>query len=123
MAHVDITVRRLSQGDESTLVDIVRRHKARTIGADYATRLLANPLNFLLVAEHEQHPVGPDARRQRVGTALMNFMAAYAKEHCLMEAFVFSDSHNLAAQGLYEGTGATKAEDLSAIFLYSGGAP
>jgi hypothetical protein len=53
----------------------------------------------------------------------MNFIAAYAKEHCLMEAFVLTDSHNLAAQGLYKATGATKAEGLSAMFLYGGNAP
>lgn len=53
---MEIAVRRLSQGDESTLVDIVRHHKARAIGLEYATQLLANPLNFLLVAEQHQHP-------------------------------------------------------------------
>jgi hypothetical protein len=45
----------------------------------------------------------------------MNFIAAYTKEHCLMEAFVLTDSDNLAAQGLHKGTGATRAEDLSAL--------
>jgi hypothetical protein len=43
---------------QSTLIDIVQRHKARSIGLEYATQLLANPLNFLLVAEQKQHPVG-----------------------------------------------------------------
>jgi ribosomal protein S18 acetylase RimI-like enzyme len=131
---MEIAVRRLSQGDESTLVDIVRHHKARAIGLEYATQLLANPLNFLLVAEQHQHPVGfvwgyllqpldrdkhqlfvyevdvsADARRQGVGTSLMHFIAAYTKEHSLIEAFVLTDSDNLAAQALYESTGATKA--------------
>jgi ribosomal protein S18 acetylase RimI-like enzyme len=142
---MDITIRRLSQGDESILIEIVRSHKTRTIGADYATRLLANPQNFLLVAERQQGPVGfvwgyllqrldqdkyqlfiyevdvsPDARRQGVGTSLMNFIAAYAKEHQLVEAFVLTDSDNLAAHGLYKGTGATRVGGLSAMFLYRG---
>ena len=141
-------VRRLSQGDESTLVDIVHSYKARSIGLEYAIKLLANPLNFLVVAEHKQHPVGfvwgyllqrldrdkhqlfvyevdvsPDARRQGVGTSLMSFIAAYTKEHCLMEAFVLADSDNLSAHDVYKSTGATRAEDLSAMFLYGSGAP
>jgi len=145
---MEITVRRLGQGDESTLVDIVHRDKARSIRLAYAAQLLANPLNFLVVAEHKQHPVGfvwgyllqrldrekhqffvyevdvsPDARRQGVGTSLMNFIAVYTKEHSLMEAFVLADSENVAAHGLYESTGATKAEDISFVFLYDGGAP
>jgi ribosomal protein S18 acetylase RimI-like enzyme len=53
-----VSVRRLGQGDESMLVDIVLRHKARSISRGYAARLLENPLNFLLVAERAQHPVG-----------------------------------------------------------------
>jgi ribosomal protein S18 acetylase RimI-like enzyme len=142
---VEITVRRLSQGDESTLIDIVHHHKARSIGLEYATELLANPLNFLLVAEQKHHPVGfawgyllqrldqdkhqlfvyevdvsPDARKQGVGTSLMNFIATYTKEHCLMEAFVLTDADNLAAHGLYKSTGATRAKDLSVMFLYGG---
>jgi ribosomal protein S18 acetylase RimI-like enzyme len=145
---MDITVRRLGQGDESILVDIVHRYKARTIELKYATQLLANTLNFLLVAEHEQRAVGfvwgyllqrldreknqlfvyevevsPSARRQRVGTSLMNFIAAYTKEHRLLEAFVLTDVDNSAAHGLYRSTGATKAEQLSAMFLYDSGAP
>jgi ribosomal protein S18 acetylase RimI-like enzyme len=129
-------------------ITVSRLNKARSIGLEYATQLLANPLNFLLVAERQQHPVGfvwgyllqrldrdkrqlfvyevdvlPDARRQGVGTSLMNFIAAYTKEHCLMEAFVLTDSNNLAARGLYKSTGATMAEGLSAMFLYDGGAP
>jgi ribosomal protein S18 acetylase RimI-like enzyme len=144
---MDIRVRRLGPGDESTLVDIVRRHKARVIGVEYAARLLANPQNFLLVAEHEHRPVGfvwgyllqrldrdknqlfvyevdvsPDARRKGAGTSLMNFVAAYATEHLLMEAFVLTESDNSAAHGLYKSTGATRAEGLSATFLYEGGA-
>jgi len=55
---MDITVRRLGQGDESMLVDIVGRYKARAIEVKYAAQLLANPLNFLLIAEHEQRAVG-----------------------------------------------------------------
>jgi hypothetical protein len=74
---METTVRRLSQGDESTLVDIVHSHKARSIGL----------------------------------------------EHCLMEAFVLADSDNLSAHDLYKSTGATRAEDLSAMFLYGSGAP
>jgi ribosomal protein S18 acetylase RimI-like enzyme len=145
---MDITVRRLSPGDESSLVDIVRRHKGRVIEVEYATRLLANPLNLLLVAEQEYRPIGfvwgyllqrldrdrhqlfvyevdvsPDARRKGAGTSLMNFVAAYAMEHSLTEAFVLTDSDNSAAHGLYKGTGATKAEGLSATFSYDGGAP
>jgi ribosomal protein S18 acetylase RimI-like enzyme len=145
---MEITVRRLSQGDESTLVDIVYSHKARSIELEYAVKLLANPLNFLVVAEYKQHPVGfvwgyllqrldrekhqlfvyevdvsPDARRQGVGTSLMNFIVAYTKEHYLMGAFVLADSGNLSAHGLYKNTGATRAEDLSAMFLYGGAVP
>jgi ribosomal protein S18 acetylase RimI-like enzyme len=145
---MDITVRRLGQSDESMLVDIVHRYKARTIELKYATQLLANPLNFLLIAEHQQRAVGfvwgyllqrldreknqlfvyeievsPSARRQRVGASLMNFIAAYTKEHRLLEAFVLTDVDNSAAHGLYRSTGATKAEQLSAMFLYDSGAP
>jgi hypothetical protein len=43
---MDIRVGRLSSGDESILVEIVRHHKSRVIEIDHATRLLANPLNF-----------------------------------------------------------------------------
>ena len=139
---MDITVRRLRPGDESTLVDIVLRHKARSIGVEYATQLLSNPLNLLLVAEHEHHSVGfvwgyllqrldrdkhqlfvyeidvsPGARRREAGASLMNFIAGYVREHCLMEAFVLTDSDNLAAHRLYESTGANKVEGLSAMFF------
>ena len=66
---MEIMVRRLSQGDESTLVDLLQRL------------------------------------------------------HCLMEACVLADSDNLSAHDLYKSTGATRAEDLSAMFLYGSGAP
>jgi hypothetical protein len=40
-----------------------------------------------------------------------------------MEAFVLADSANMAAHGLSESTGATKAGYISFMFLYGGGAP
>jgi hypothetical protein len=52
----------------------------------------------------------------------MNFVAAYAKEHHLMEAFVLAGPENAAANSLYRRTGATQ-EGLSAMFLYAGDAP
>lgn len=139
---MEISVRRLGQGDELTLIGIVSRHKARSISDEYAARLLENPLNFLLVAECDQQPVGfvwgyllqrldrdnrqlfvyevdvlPDARRQGVGTSLMNFVAAYTIEHRLMEAFVLTEPENTDANSLYQRTGAIH-EGLSAMFLY-----
>lgn len=145
---MDISVRRLGNGDEATLVGIVLRHKLRSIDCEYASRLLRNPLNFLLVAELAQHPVGfawgyllqrldrnnhqlfvyevdvlPSARRRGAGTALMRFVSAYTKEHNLTEAFVFTEPDNLAANNLYQKTGAIRTQGLSTMFIYEGSAP
>ncbi len=145
---MDISVKRLSQGDESTLVEIVHHCKMRSISFEYAGRLLANPLNFFVVAEHKQDPVGfvwgylleridrdqhqlfiyevevfPDARRKGVGASLMNFVAEYTKEHHLLEAFVLTDLDNSPARGLYQSTGGTQAEGFPSIYIYDGGAP
>jgi ribosomal protein S18 acetylase RimI-like enzyme len=85
----------------------------------YLLQRLDRDKNQLFVYEVD---VSPDARRKGAGTSLMNFVAAYATEHLLMEAFVLTDSDNSAAHGLYKSTGATRAEGLSATFLYEGGA-
>lgn len=143
---MDVTVRQLGQGDESTLIEIVLRNKARSITSEYATRLLANPSNLLLVAERKQHPVGfiwgyllpridrescqlfiyevevlPGARMRGVGASLMNFVAICTKANHLMEAFVLTDMDNVAAQRLYVSTGASLADGKPTIYIYGGG--
>jgi ribosomal protein S18 acetylase RimI-like enzyme len=140
---MDITVRRLEPGDEAALMGVARRFKQREIEADYARRLLADPLNVLLVAERDRQPLGfvwgyllqrldrdaqqlfvyevdvaPESRRQGVGTALMNHVAACAQAQGLMEAFVMTAEDNLAANALYRATGGVPVDERSVLYLY-----
>jgi hypothetical protein len=52
----------------------------------------------------------------------MSFVASYAKERNLTEAFVLTEAENIAANGLYQRTGATREEEPSAMYLYGGSA-
>ena len=130
---MQLDVRRLGPGDEEAL------HAARALFDDapeeQATRrFLAEPTHHLLVAyDHAGRPVGfvsgvqlthPDkgtemflyelgvdesARRQGVGRALVQALAALAREQGCYDMWVLADADNEAAQATYVRAGGREA--------------
>ena len=144
---MDISVRRLGEGDEAVACEVARTFKNAVIGTDLAASILANPANYLVVAEANREiagfllayhldridrpagqlfiyevAVGPDHQRRGVGKALMGFATAVVESEGLMEAFVFTNRDNAAARALYQRTGARAEDDHGVLFVYPGNA-
>ena len=142
---MDISVRRLGPGDHSVARTAARRFKHADISASEASTFLANPSNYLIVAEVTDEPAGfllayrldridrptgqlfvyevavaPSHRRQGVGTALMKFARGVVEREHLMEAFTLTNRDNAPAIALYSGTGAELEDDECMLFVYPG---
>ena len=144
---MDIMVRRASTGDESVACNAARSFKGAAISASQARAFLANPANYLIIAEVDgdlagfvlayrlerldraarqlfvyEVAVARPYQRQGVGTALMQFIRDLVRAEKLMEAFVFTSRDNTPAIDLYAGTGAAVEGDASLCFVYPGAA-
>jgi ribosomal protein S18 acetylase RimI-like enzyme len=144
---MNITVRRLEPGDESVARTVARGFKDAEISIAYSGMFLANPSNYLIVAEVAGELVGfllayrldridrptgqlfvyevavdPSHRQQGIGTALMQFACSIVEQERLMKAFTLTDRDNEAAIALYSGTGAELEDDRGMLFIYPGAA-
>ncbi len=144
---MDISVRRLGEGDEAVVCDVARSFKNAVIGTELAASILVNPANYLVVAEADREIAGfllayrldridrptgqlfiydvavdPGHQRRGVGKALMGFATAVVESEGLMEAFVFTNRDNAAAVALYQRTGAHAEDGDGMVFVYQGNA-
>ena len=142
---MNVSVRRLTAGDEEMACRLVLVFKSMTLSPARAEQFLANPAHFLLVAEVAGELAGfvlayrlerldrptsqlfiyeldvlPKHRRRRVGTRLMEFVRDIVNVEAFLEAFVFTNSGNSAAVALYGGTGGQVEDDSSVLFVYPG---
>jgi ribosomal protein S18 acetylase RimI-like enzyme len=140
---VNAVIRRLRPGDEARAREVATVFKDSQ--ASTAASFLANPGNYLIVAETHGELVGfvlayrldrldrdaaqlfiyevgvaPARRRAGIGTRLMAFVRQLVADESLMEAFVLTDRDNTAAVDLYRGTGAEVEGPGSVLFVYHG---
>ncbi len=140
-----ISVRRLGGGDEAGACEVARTFKNAVIGTDLAASILANPANYLVVAEADREIAGfllayrldridrpagqlfiyevavdPNHQRRGVGKALMRFAVDVVEREGLMEAFVITNRDNAPAIALYKHTGARAEDDDGVVFVYPG---
>jgi aminoglycoside 3-N-acetyltransferase I len=138
-----ISVRRFGARDVTRAEAAVRAFKTSSDTADSVAAFLANPANFLLVAENEGEPVGfllayrlqrPDRhaaqmfiyevdvaeawRRRGIASALLEEIRRIARAEGMFEAFVLTSRGNEAARSLYARTGATVEDDAAMLFVY-----
>jgi ribosomal protein S18 acetylase RimI-like enzyme len=122
-------IRALRQGENAAVTNAQHLFDG-PVEADAATRFLADPSHHLLVAYDGDRPVGfvsgvelthPDkgtemflyelgvdesARRQGIGRALVEALAALARERGCYGMFVLTDDDNAAALATYKSAGA-----------------
>lgn len=142
---MEVRTRRLGPGDEPRAAEASSLFKSAELSLPRAARFLANPGNYLVVAEVGDELAGflvayrlqrldrdadqlfvyeievaPAFRRRRVGTKLMEWVRRAVDDERLMEAFVLTDRGNAAAIGLYGSTGAQVEGDSGVLFVYPG---
>ncbi len=142
---MDITVRRLTAGDEAIAREVARWLKGADMPSDRAAAFVANEANYLIVAEvagevvgvvlayrldRVDHPSGQlfvydvevaeSHRRRGVGRALMRHVRDVVEREHLKEAFVLTNRDNPAAIALYSSTGAIADDEEALLFVYPG---
>ncbi len=142
---MDITVRRLTAGDEAITRQVARCLKGADMPSDRAATFVANDANHHNVAEvagevvgvvlaysldRVDHPYGQlfvydvevaeSHRRRGVGRALMRHVRDIVGRERLKEAFVLTNRDNPAAIALYSSTGAIADDEEGLLFVYPG---
>jgi ribosomal protein S18 acetylase RimI-like enzyme len=136
-------VRRLGPRDAAEAAEVVRAFKGSARPTEALQGFLANPANYLLVAESDKQPAGfltayrlerpdrdagqmfvyeigvaPAWRGQGLAAALIQEIKRLAREEGMSEAFVLTNHDNEAALRLYESTGGVVEEDSAVLFVY-----
>jgi ribosomal protein S18 acetylase RimI-like enzyme len=142
-AHVDMTIRRLKAGDERAASRVAAVFKSAVLATAAAGRFLANPANYLIIAEFGERLAGfvlayridrldrpqgqlfvyevavlPEFQRQGIGTRLMEEIRRIVTDEHLMEAFVVTDRVNQSARHLFDRTGAYVEAGESMVYVY-----
>jgi aminoglycoside 3-N-acetyltransferase I len=140
---MDIRIRRLTPDDAALASEAVRRFKGSTRPLGSLQEFLANPANYLLVAETEgevgglllayrleradressqmfvyEVEVAQPWRGQGAGAALVEGITELARVQGMFEAFVLTSRGNEPARRLYEGTGGLVEDDSAVLFVY-----
>jgi ribosomal protein S18 acetylase RimI-like enzyme len=144
---VGVVIRRLRPGDEARAGEVAATFKTAQLPPQRASRFLANPANYLIVAESAGELAGfvlayrlqrldregaqsfvyevavtPQHRHGGIGTSLMGYVRDLVAQESLMEAFVLTDWGNDAAVRLYRSTGGQVEGAGSVLFVYPGNA-
>ena len=139
-----VTVRRLSAKDAPVAAQVVKSNSSKVVPSGYMVRLLGNPANFLLVADHNSEVAGfllaytlerlKEAvrmvfiyeievancyRRIGIGTALIEEIRDIAAREGMVHAFVITNYSNAGAVAFYRHTGAKIENGDDVIFRYS----
>jgi aminoglycoside 3-N-acetyltransferase I len=140
-----VVVRRLGTGDENAAVALVRSFAGKDITPSHAGRFLANPANYLIVAEADGSVIGfalahalerlkedshklfiyelevaAEFRRRGVGRALIAHLRQVVERDRMLNAFVLTNHSNSAAVALYRRTGAREPNGNDLLFVYDG---
>jgi ribosomal protein S18 acetylase RimI-like enzyme len=136
------TIRQLALRDVSTAVSLVRQFHGSPLPRSYLQQLLANPVNYLIVAEvsgqlagflyaHRidrlsraetqifiyEVEVAPEFQRQGIGSALIDHILAIARRDGI-ETFVFTNHSNKAGVEFYKSTGGIIENGDDLLFVY-----
>jgi ribosomal protein S18 acetylase RimI-like enzyme len=142
----DVQVRRLGTGDFDLAFQAIHALKRPqpSFGDEHLRRFLARPENILIVAGQEGLPIGfllaylldrvdrnqrmvclyevevsEPCRRRGIGRAMIETLKTICRQENAMKTWVITNRSNLAAFGLYEGTGAAiNASGDEVTFVY-----
>jgi|SRR5215471_12861221 len=140
---MDLRIRRLGRQEAHLAEPVVRAFKGASRASDSLREFLANPANYLLIAEtgcevcgflmayrldrpdREESQmfvyevsVGVPWRGRGVATALVEKITAMARAERMFEAFVLTSQANERAKGLYARTGGVVEDDAAVLFVY-----
>jgi ribosomal protein S18 acetylase RimI-like enzyme len=138
-----LQVKRLQPQDAETAAAVVKLFAGKVVSAEYLQGFLANPHNYLLVAEADNRLAGfllahalqrlkqdsykmfiyeievsEDFRRQGIGAALINHIREIVRQENLMNAFVLTNYSNQGAVEFYKSTGGKIANGDDLMFVY-----
>lgn len=138
-----IAIERLGPADGARAAKALSALKGGCREAGSLAAFLANPANYLLVAENDGKAAGfllayrlerpdreaaqmfvyevdvaPAWRRRGLATALVEQIKRLAHAEGMFEAFVLTSRGNEAARGLYAGTGAVVEDDAAMVYVY-----
>lgn len=136
-------VRRLEANDAQTAVAVVTQFAGKSVAPEYLKEFLANPANYLIVAEVDNQLAGfllaqvlprlkqssykmfiyeieVDRAHQRkgIGSALIQFIREIARRQKMMKGFVFTNHSNKGAVEFYKSTGGRIANGDDLMFVY-----
>ena len=139
-----VTVRRMSAKDAPVAAQVVISFSREVVPSGYMVRLLGNPANFLLVADHNSEVAGfllaytlerlkeaarmvfiyeievaNSYRRIGIGTALISAIRDIAVGEGIKRAFVITTYTNTAAVAFYQHTGGECVDGDEVLFRYS----
>jgi aminoglycoside 3-N-acetyltransferase I len=129
--------------DAETAVALVKQFAGNDVSSEYLKRFLANPLNYLIVAETEgqlagfllahalprlkqesykmfiyEIDVAEAFRRQGAGTSLIRHLREIVEQQKMMNAFVFTSYSNTGAVEFYKRTGGKIENGDDLMFVY-----
>jgi len=141
---MNIQIRRLGRHDAGVAEKAVRGFKGSSRSAVSLQQFLANPANYLLIAEAEgevggflmayrleradreasqmfvyELGVAMPWRGQGLATALVEEIKALARAEGMFEVFVLTSKGNEPARRLYARTGGIVEDDSAVLFVYS----
>ena len=138
-------IRRLESNDTQLAAGLVKQFAAKAVSPEYLSKFLANPANYLVIAEvegrlagfllahalqrlkQESHKmfiyeidVAEEFRRRKVGTALIGHVREIVRREKMMNAFVFTSYSNPGAVAFYQSTGGRIENGDDLMFVYDG---
>ena len=139
----DVRIRRLGPRDAAVAGEVVRAFKGAARSEEGLRSFVANPSNYLLLAETGAEVagfltayrleradreasqmfvyevgVGEAWRRRGVAAALLREIREIARREGMFEAFVLTSRGNAPARRLYESTGGIVEDDAAILFVY-----
>ena len=138
-------IRRLDSTPDDTqrAVEVMQRFEDRAVAPAWLAQVLADPANYLVVAEVESTLAGfalayrlqrldgsaaqmliyeievlEAYRRQGIGTALVQALLAQARAERMIEAFLITNRANTPAVALYQRTGGQIEDGDEVMFVY-----
>jgi ribosomal protein S18 acetylase RimI-like enzyme len=140
---MSLKVRRLEANDAQTAVAVVTQFVGKSVAPEYLKEFLANPTNYLVVAEVDNQLAGfllahalprlkqpsykmfiyeieVDRAHQRkgIGSALIQFISGIVRQQKMINGFVFTNHSNKGAVEFYKSTGGRIANGDDLMFVY-----
>ncbi|BCM91006.1 hypothetical protein IAD21_02870 [Abditibacteriota bacterium] len=138
-----MTTRQLHPADALLAQSVVSQFHERGVSVSYSEKFLANPANYLLIAEENGEVIGflsahqldsieresaamfiyeieveKAHHRKGAGRALIDHIRTIALERGMFEMFVFTNRSNTSACAFYQSTGGQIEEGDELMFVY-----